>query len=326
MKENHQSQKTTSYWLTKVKQRWAWFVSGCVTPGQAKCDDNNCERIHAEEDVFSQNEKEDSQFDCLPDEIIVYIFSFLPSSDLTCSLANMSKRLKRLVQTRSLWINKHIDISQISYVHEGTKILAVKITQYGMEQKSLQQHEDMINKLSLTCPMLTRLTLHHPLYTLTYTPVAAESNSSIWTEADVHLDIVSYFFHTLKDTEIQVKAHSLLKQYLHASTTSLTICPIMTWAHDSRLMFPLPLLFKLRDVCPKLTRFNVHNCQMYINDNEDDVEIHKLTGVLTEDVWIDGYGQVCKVYAVYDPHSDNLTLDDGNVSKRPFDITSLWLN
>jgi hypothetical protein len=55
---------------------------------------------------------EDSQFDRIPDEMLLHILSFLPSYDLLDSVSSLGSRFTRLVNTRSLWINADINLSQ----------------------------------------------------------------------------------------------------------------------------------------------------------------------------------------------------------------------
>jgi hypothetical protein len=106
---------------------------------------------------------ENSYFDRIPDEIMIHIFRFLPSSDL-CSVADMSPRFMRLVHTRSLWINVDIDLSKVckamNHLHKGTKILSINITQYWWNLGTLKIPADMLKDLLLKCPKVTRDGIH----------------------------------------------------------------------------------------------------------------------------------------------------------------------
>jgi hypothetical protein len=101
-----------------------------------------------------------SYFNHIPDEILVYIFHFLSSSDL-CSVATMNPRFDRVVRTRSLWIKADIGLSNVlrtlHYLHDGIKSLDINVTPGCRKHADVPQAQVSIPDQSHPAPSW----LHH---------------------------------------------------------------------------------------------------------------------------------------------------------------------
>jgi hypothetical protein len=245
---------------------------------------------------------ESPHFDRIPEEIIILIFSLLPTTDL-CSMANMSSRLNRLARTRSLWINADIDLSKVpraavSHLHNATKNVSIDTTpdNHGSSRMYIKLLEDIQGR----CPNLTSMSLRQGMFhTITYRSQSRDSNdNSMWNNLEAHLDINGDM---IEDMFFQAQVCNVVKQYLHEDTKCLTICPIIKGFSYTRKrpLLPLSLLKIIMQMCPKMTRINVHNCELdatpaELSEAETDIEY------LLSDV----HGKVKMTRVVFNSHTD----------------------